>query len=102
MTLEPRYLILKVQDVRAALSEKEIVALAAMADKVALARDERGAGPLQAVVVEADWPEYRQTCAALELRIRQEQCEHQWDWWFVAGEGKVCRKCGLRDFKSED
>lgn len=100
--LEQRYYAMKISDVDAALSPEEKSSLALIREKVNAAREARGVGPLQGMVIEADWPEYLPARAALEQRIRQEQCEHEWEWWQVAGEGKVCRKCGMRDYYVED
>ncbi len=30
------------------------------------------------------------------------QCQHIWKWHPIAGEGKICALCGLRDFKCDD
>lgn len=91
MELESRYVVLKVKDVREALSTDELVTLADLFAKIEIARVKRGAKPLSAVVVEADWPEYEATVAALKLRIEQQ-------WWLAPGVGTVCRKCGLKHY----
>lgn len=102
MELESRYVVLKVKDVREALSTDELVTLADLFAKIEIARVKRGAKPLSAVVVEADWPEYEATVAALKLRIEQQGCEHKWQWWLAPGVGTVCRKCGLKHYLAKD
>lgn len=32
----------------------------------------------------------------------QETCKHKWEWAQVAGEGKVCPRCGARDYDVDD
>lgn len=29
-------------------------------------------------------------------------CDHKWEWWQVAGEGKYCVECGKRDYDVVD
>lgn len=31
-----------------------------------------------------------------------QQCEHEWRWHQVAGEGRLCEKCGERNFDLPD
>lgn len=70
---EDRYLILKRKDMDAAgLTKLERCALHEICMKVQQARHKRGAGILDAVVVEHDWPEYEQVWKLIENRMRHE------------------------------
>lgn len=40
--------------------------------------------------VETDWRE-----------TRQATCQHKWQWHQIAGEGRICHACGLRDFSDD-
>lgn len=63
---ECRYGVIKFTDANAALSESERKQLAAMMAKVEEHRIGQGKAPLECVVVEADWPIYENTWAAVE------------------------------------
>lgn len=69
MRREPRYLVIKHKDACAALSPNEIDTIVALHAKVEAYRKQRGAKPLECVVVESDWPEYEPTWQAIEQRV---------------------------------
>lgn len=63
---ECRYWVVKLSDAKVALSGCECEQLAALMAKVEGYRIEQGKAPLECVVVEADWPIYQDTWAAIE------------------------------------
>lgn len=69
MKREERYIVLKLTDVSAALTDVDAKALKAICDKVTEHRIRRGAAMMDCVVVEHDWPEYEPTWAAIERRV---------------------------------
>ena len=69
MKREQRYIVLKLTDVSAALTDADTKALKAICDKVTEHRVRRGAAMMDCVVVESDWPEYEPTWAAIERRV---------------------------------
>ena len=69
MKREQRYIVLKLTDVSAALTDADTKALKAICDKVTEHRVRRGAAMMDCVVVEHDWPEYEPTWAAIERRV---------------------------------
>lgn len=75
MSLESRYVVLKIADVQSSLSTAEQSVLARLVQKVDNGRQLAGKDPFKAVVVEADWPEYPTTVGALETRISSQQRE---------------------------
>lgn len=60
-TRELRYLVAKVKDVNAALSEEEKQQLHQLLSKVDAHRVKAGKATLECVVVESDWPNYQAT-----------------------------------------
>lgn len=67
---EARYVVVKLKDIRGAgCTQEEIDAFNVLCDKVTLHRCERGAGPLECLVIEKDWPEYEPTWAAIQARM---------------------------------
>lgn len=72
MIREIRYEVLKVKDIEGALTETERLILASLSTRVANYRKERGKEPLECVVVESDWPEYKRTWDAIESRVDTE------------------------------
>lgn len=67
---EARYVVVKLKDIRGAgCTQEEIDAFNALCDKVTRHRYGRGAGPLEGVVVEKDWPEYEPTWDAIKTRM---------------------------------
>lgn len=66
--LEDRYIVLKRTDLKGLLAQEEYE-LHCILRKVRLAREARGAGPLQCVVIEKDWPEYDEVTEMLYNRI---------------------------------
>ncbi|WP_418648849.1 hypothetical protein ACNQFN_11315 [Thauera butanivorans] len=102
MTLERRYIVFKMKDLDAphlAHIREQLMDINSMVDQE---RQLIGKAPLECVVVEHDWPEYKRVVSAIEQRVRQEQCEHVWQWYPIAGEGQVCAKCHARNFDCED
>lgn len=69
MKREHRYMVLKLTDVRASLTQDERQQLDALADKVAGYRARVGRAPLECVVVESDWPEYEPVWKAIRNRV---------------------------------
>lgn len=63
---ENRYLVAKVRDVEAALSEVEQLELQKLLNKVETYRTQSGKEPLVCVVVESDWPNYESTWDSIE------------------------------------
>lgn len=66
---EPRYVVFKIKDVLAHLSTCEIDRLQEFGEKCAAGRASEGKPPLNAVVVEQDWPEFELTWAMIEARM---------------------------------
>lgn len=69
MQLENRYYVAKITDVSRALSEEEFKQFCELLGKVHNARLTRKAPPLQALVLEQDWPEYAPALALLGQRV---------------------------------
>lgn len=90
---EPRYMVLKIKDALAYLSACQLDRLQEIGEAIAAGRAADGKLPLNAVVVEQDWPEFDPTWAAIELRVLQEKCAHEWVA-VVAGDPTWCRRCG--------
>lgn len=102
MQRETRYVVLKLKDIDAFLNAEERLKLHSICEKIRIGRSVTGRRRLDCIVVESDWPEYGSTLAAIELRVLQEQCEHEWKWHQMAGEGQICRKCFARNFDCDD
>jgi len=66
---EIRYTVFKNSDGAAALSKRERDVLCRYLDKITEARRLRGKPPMQAVIVEHDWPEYEPVWAMIESRM---------------------------------
>ena len=65
-----RYMVLKYKDVVKHLTEDEQMALVGLANKVDAGRRLEGKqGPIECVVVEADWPEYLDTWSKIAARV---------------------------------
>lgn len=99
---EDRYTVLKNADIAAYLTDEDRELLDDLLRKINRHRLMEKREVLRCVVIEHDWPEYGASCAALELRIRQEQCDHEWRWHQIAGEGQICKKCYVRNFDCDD
>lgn len=69
MDRENRYLVIKYKDSVEALTETERKHLADIAQKIAWHRLNNDKLPLEAVVVESDWPEYEPTWRAIAARV---------------------------------
>lgn len=67
---QERYVVLKIADIKAYLSDTQIYQLCKIAETVTAKRADNGKLPLKAVVVEHDWPEYEPTWAAIEARVK--------------------------------
>jgi hypothetical protein len=75
MKREKIYLVLKRKDLIAALKLVDLETRAifdSVLRMTELVRVNRGAPPLECVVVESDWPEYEPTWAAIEARVDAE------------------------------
>ena len=70
---EPRYVVLKIKDVLAHLSACEIDRLQEFGEKCADGRNSEGKPPLNAVVVEQDWPEFDLVWQMIEARMTGQQ-----------------------------
>lgn len=93
MQREKRYTVIKDKDIAAYLTEKEKEQLDDICRKINRHRLMEGRALLECVVVEHDWPEYERTWDAIELRVRQEKCEHKWTAVAV-GDPTWCMQCG--------
>ncbi len=71
MQQETRYTLFKLKDVQKALTPSEVLVLDALSAKVEAFRASEGKAPLEAVVVEHDWPEYRATWKAIKKRVSE-------------------------------
>jgi len=69
MKRETRYILLKLKDVDAALTPDQREMLEQLQDRVAIHRYLQGKRPLQAVIVEDDWPEYEPVWKMIEQRM---------------------------------
>lgn len=69
MIRECRYLVFKLKDAQAALTQDERGLLNHLAGKVDDYRLGEGKRPLVCAVVESDWPEYEPTWQAIEQRV---------------------------------
>lgn len=63
------YVVLKIVDIYKALTDSEIDSLVELVSKTTNYRKSVGKVPLQAVVVEHDWPEYELVWKMLEERV---------------------------------
>lgn len=101
MSHEQQYIVLRVEDVEAIdpFYQTALEEIQAATDAARLAKN---LPPLRALVIEHNWPEYRAAKAELDQRIKQENCEHDWTWHQIAGEGKICKLCYLRDVFADD
>jgi hypothetical protein len=70
---EWRYYVFKRSDVSACLDDREIIALNLIGEKMARHRHNCGKPPFNAVVVEADWPEFEMVWESIEHRTAEEQ-----------------------------
>lgn len=66
---EDRYLVLKRKDIAATLTKTETEILEALLWKIEKYRLNQGKPLLKCVVVESDWPEYKTTWDAIEVRM---------------------------------
>lgn len=66
---EDRYAVLKLKDVRGALTDSEITELRRMLVRVEMYRRSIGKPPLRCAVIEEDWPEYEAVWSAIERRV---------------------------------
>ena len=73
MKLENRYYVAKITDVRGALSAEDFKQFCELLGKAHNARLARKAQPLEALVLERDWPEYAPALAMLGQRVDGEQ-----------------------------
>lgn len=69
MIREQRYFVLKLKDMRDALSDEQRNTLYDLWRRVEGYRVARSKPPLECVVVEKDWPEYEPTWAAIAARM---------------------------------
>lgn len=70
---EPRYIIFKIKDLERYFSAVKREAIADFGEQIARLRRMDGKAPLNAVVVEQDWPEFEPTWAAIEARMNPTQ-----------------------------
>jgi len=69
MKRENRYAVIKHSDIFKYLSDERKNQLEEILTLIEMAREFEGRKPLQAVVVEHDWPEYEPTWKAIEARV---------------------------------
>jgi len=69
---EDRYLILKRKDLEKYLTEEDKIQLNFIRSKVFVGRREEGKEPMNAVVVEQDWPEFETVWSMIEKRVESE------------------------------
>lgn len=65
---EGRYIVLKLKDI-ALLSDEHKRQLEDVCDQVKVIRADRGAGKMECVVVENDWPEYEYVWSLIQQRM---------------------------------
>ena len=70
MERENRYLVIKFKDAIEALTVEQREALRGIAIAVTAHRQNNGKQPLEAVVVESDWPEYEKVWGMIEARVK--------------------------------
>lgn len=70
---EPRYAVFKLSDVKKYLRSAGREMLMRLGDEIALHRMCDGRPPLNAVVVEQDWPEFEMVWASIEERTAREK-----------------------------
>lgn len=70
--LENRYLVIKFNDINKYLTPDEKESLFFHAKTIDIYRKETGKSPIEAIVIESDWPEYKAACSMLEERINNE------------------------------
>lgn len=70
--LEDRYLVIKVSDAKEYFSDAQLTELACLSDVYSMSRSNAGKPPLEALVVEKDWPEYGVVYSMLERRSYEE------------------------------
>lgn len=66
---EWRYVVFKIKDIHAYLSDAQIEAIKTAGETIAAGRSIAGKLPFNAVVVEQDWPEFEPTWNAIEARM---------------------------------
>ena len=72
MKIENRYLVLKKADIEKYISLETQILLGQVAQAIEHHRHDEGRSPLECIVVESDWPEYKPTLSALETRVDAE------------------------------
>ncbi|MFV1476110.1 hypothetical protein [Serratia marcescens] len=70
MEREDRYLVIKFKDAIEALTVEQREELRCICLAVTAHRLDNGKPPLDAVVVESDWPEYEQVWEMIEARVK--------------------------------
>lgn len=70
---EPRYIVLKLSDMKKYLYECQITNIYSAGQLIANGRARDGRPPFNAVVVEQDWPEFEPTWAAIEARMNSQK-----------------------------
>ena len=96
MIRENRYLVLKLKDITAALTDDERDWLGYFAHKIYAYRFGMGKKPLECVVVESDWPEYEDTWSAIEDRVEGENMSEEIKTPSLPPEGHPLRRLGQR------
>lgn len=103
MERQRRYTVLKNLDIEQYLNEEDLQTLCRIESQINFRRQQEDRGLLTAVVVESDWPEYEPTWQAIERRVEVESCKHdEWRLAAIAGDGRICKLCGYRDFDYDD
>ncbi len=73
MEREDRYLVIKFKDAIEALTVEQREELICISLAVTAHRLDNGKQPLDAVVVESDWPEYEQVWGMIEARVEGDE-----------------------------
>lgn len=72
MKIENRYLVLKRSDIEKYINLDTQIHLANIFQAIEYNRHDEGRSPLECIVIESDWPEYKPTLSALETRVDTE------------------------------
>ena len=103
MQREKRYLVFKISDLNKYLTVGEVAHIATLATHVDNCRTSEGRPELEGVFVEADWPEFLPTWAAIEKRVdaetpaesdKRHYCNDGYWWEITRGPSSVFIEIG--------
>jgi hypothetical protein len=69
MELENRYIVLKRSDIEKYIYDDEKITLSVICEKINDGRGDNGKAPIDALVIESDWPEYGNALESLAERV---------------------------------